>query len=231
MPLPPELAEFLPEFQSEVREQLRQLENGLLTIEDEVNNQELLKQLMCSIHTIKGSARMMGFMHIGTLAHTMEDVMTLFKGDQMLSTPATVDVLLAGIDLIRSMVGQDPDAEIDISNLVEQLRAVEVAVVSEALLTSAEPSRPADPSTASSETSDQMRVSAARLDELLRLMGELVLIGSGLSCYKTRQLRTPIRCAASIACHRPIAMLLKYIKRYITRPKTCAVMWRTLPAN
>jgi len=177
MPLPPELAEFLPEFQSEVREQLRQLENGLLTIEDEVNNQELLKQLMRSIHTIKGSARMMGFMHIGTLAHAMEDVMILFKGDQMLSTPATVDVLLAGIDLIRLMVGQDSDAEIDISNLVEQLRAVEVAVVSEALLTSAEPSRPPDPSTASSEASDQMRVSAARLDELLRLMGELVLIG------------------------------------------------------
>ncbi len=74
-----DLAEFWPEFEAEVRDNLRRLEEGLLQLDEETADSEALYDLMRAAHTIKGAARLMAQERIADLAarieHALRDVL------------------------------------------------------------------------------------------------------------------------------------------------------------
>ncbi|MBI2939974.1 MAG: Hpt domain-containing protein [Chloroflexi bacterium] len=95
---------FLPEFQAEASEQLEKLTTGILAIEADPTNRERIQELFRAAHTIKGSARMLGFSQIGELAHRLEDVLHAIRDDRLAITPRLCDLLLEATDALDALV-------------------------------------------------------------------------------------------------------------------------------
>ena len=62
-------------FIEEVTEALQDLNQILLGLEDSKDDPESLNEAFRLVHTIKGTAKILGFGEIGELAHTIEDVL------------------------------------------------------------------------------------------------------------------------------------------------------------
>mgnify|MGYP005836333631 CR=1 FL=1 len=192
MPLPDELAEFLPDFQNEARQNLRRLENGMLMFENQSYDRDILDDLLRAAHTIKGSARMMGYDHVSTLAHAIEDVLVLFQADRLVPNSANIDVLLNGLDSVRQIVELPPGTPVEIGPVLEELQGLTNLDRDDLSAAAVRPSTTKMPTGLAAEVrtppptmnllsapitgEDWVRVSTAKLDELLRLMGELVLV-------------------------------------------------------
>ena len=77
---------------------------------------ELIAEIFREVHTLKGSAAVVGFADVGTYAHTVEDKLGLLRSGLVEPTPAIVDALLVAVDrlgvMIWASVGDEPvDAE------------------------------------------------------------------------------------------------------------------------
>ncbi|HNO11162.1 MAG TPA: Hpt domain-containing protein, partial [bacterium] len=64
-----ELKEMMSIFKVESEEHLKNLNKGLLKLEETPNSRELIDELFRTAHSIKGSARMMGFQKIEGVSH------------------------------------------------------------------------------------------------------------------------------------------------------------------
>ena len=67
-------------FIEESREQLEQFNEALLTLEGDRTRSEEMNEAFRLVHTIKGTANLLGFDAMGDLAHAMEDVMDGIRG-------------------------------------------------------------------------------------------------------------------------------------------------------
>ncbi len=104
--------EFLQTFRAEAEEHLQNLSQGLMTLEGNPGDQELLKKMFREAHTLKGAAGMMGFNDIKDLAHSAEDIMSAVQNGQVSLNKSVTDLLLETLDLIDEML---PDAETGIT--------------------------------------------------------------------------------------------------------------------
>jgi two-component system chemotaxis sensor kinase CheA len=87
-------------FREEVDTHLLRLQQGVVALEQNPANAELLKEVFRSAHTIKGSARMMGFREIVDVTHAMESVLGAMRDAQLRLTSEISDLLFEGIDAI-----------------------------------------------------------------------------------------------------------------------------------
>jgi len=60
---------FIGKFQAEAQDLLQRLNEGVITLESDPENRELIDQMMRDAHTIKGSSRMVGLIEISDVAH------------------------------------------------------------------------------------------------------------------------------------------------------------------
>jgi len=104
-----DLSDLLPEFLSEAKEHLEALERGLLQLElaggDEFQK-KTINGLFRNAHTIKGSARVMGFEAVNRLAHAMEDVLGEHRDEGRNPDSAVIDRLLRAADRLRQLLGE-----------------------------------------------------------------------------------------------------------------------------
>ena len=70
-----ELDEILNIFQQEGGEILQSMDKSLFALEKDPKNQDVLIQLARDAHSLKGSARMLGFESIQKIAHKIEDIL------------------------------------------------------------------------------------------------------------------------------------------------------------
>jgi two-component system chemotaxis sensor kinase CheA len=121
-----DMERYLAVFLEEVEEHLQNLEEGLVSLERDPQNQELVQALFRSFHTIKGSSGSMGFVRLSGLAHTLENVLDRVRNKELEVTPSLVDLLLKGVDMIRefkegiAQTSQEP--ELDITELEAHLK-------------------------------------------------------------------------------------------------------------
>ncbi|MEI8165140.1 MAG: Hpt domain-containing protein, partial [Chloroflexales bacterium] len=98
-----DLTSFYNQFREETTENIRVLGDGLLTLEgaeDEAVRRAAIDRIFRAMHTIKGSARMLGFEAVGRLAHALESLLgELRQGQRSLDRPLA-DALLAAGDAI-----------------------------------------------------------------------------------------------------------------------------------
>ena len=94
-------------FRLEADGQARILTDGLLAFERGSGSAATAEALMRAAHSIKGAAAIVGLDVVVQLAHAMEDAFIAAQHGRLPLTPARVDVLLAGVDLIVQVV--DPD--------------------------------------------------------------------------------------------------------------------------
>lgn len=118
-------------FKLEAEAHCAALNEGLLALERSPGDTGVVEPLMRAAHSIKGAARIVGLDVIVSLAHAMEDCFLAAKGGKESLSPARVDQLLRGVDVL-SEIRSLPDAELEswtrsrsdqVAALVAELRA------------------------------------------------------------------------------------------------------------
>ncbi|MBN1846715.1 MAG: Hpt domain-containing protein, partial [Sedimentisphaerales bacterium] len=118
--------ELIASFVEEAQETLADIENDFLAIEEQADHpdHDLINKVFRGIHSMKGSAGFLGLKSIGTLAHEMENVLNLIRGQELKPTSPVVDALLRGADALRTMMGNIHSSnEFDVSGHIQLLQA------------------------------------------------------------------------------------------------------------
>ena len=99
-----ELNEILNIFQQESAEIISSMDEKLLALEKDNKNKELAMHLFRDAHSLKGSARMLGFENIQNLAHKIEDVISLIKEDKLIITSKITDTISECLEFIQMLI-------------------------------------------------------------------------------------------------------------------------------
>jgi two-component system, chemotaxis family, sensor kinase CheA len=100
--------EFISYFRDEAEELLQQIDADLLKLEEFVQtgetDPEIVNSLFRALHTVKGSAGMLGFTDVQGLAHKLENLCDLLRKDRMPLSESALDILFSGRDLLTELV-------------------------------------------------------------------------------------------------------------------------------
>ncbi|MDQ2681144.1 MAG: chemotaxis protein CheA [Candidatus Eremiobacteraeota bacterium] len=101
-------SEFVSYFRDETEELLQQIDSDLLRLEDFVDSggvdAEIIASLFRALHTVKGSAGMLQFSDVQTLAHKLENLCDLLRKERMPLSEGCVDILFSGRDFLTDLV-------------------------------------------------------------------------------------------------------------------------------
>jgi two-component system chemotaxis sensor kinase CheA len=187
-----DLTAFHTQFRDETSEHVRALNDALMAIEsqiDEAQRRAELDRAFRAVHTIKGSARMLGFEPIARLAHALEHVLDEVRQGKRIPERSLIDLLLRGGDLIMQLTSEVPHlSAATLAQLPELLQALGDTTTPAAAATSPLPPLPAPATSSATETPvatppdtaspsrtgrQTVRVRVDRLDRLFNLAGEL----------------------------------------------------------
>jgi len=116
--------DILAAFIEDTREHLTGIEESLLDMEQAGADadQEMVNTVFRAAHSIKGGAGFLGLDKVRDLAHRLENVLHMMRTGEMVPGPETVSPLLAGFDLLRTLVDAAKDGNgLDITGALESL--------------------------------------------------------------------------------------------------------------
>jgi chemotaxis protein histidine kinase CheA len=119
------LAAFMGEFKAEANDHLEKLDSGLLQLERDPNNHQLVRQLFLSMHTIKGGASMLELKVLKNLTHAFEDVLARLRDQNESCDSNTATLLLKALDMVRQIIETDPamqNASFEVETMTSHLR-------------------------------------------------------------------------------------------------------------
>jgi len=192
-----ETRELLDGFVVESRENLELAQRKLLALETGADS-ETLNELFRAIHTVKGAAGFFQLTVLGGLAHVGESLMSKVRDGDIPVTAPLVDLLLKTTDSLLAMLAvPDLGQGCDVSELKAALQEalgttppsvdlpaaapepiltdLVVAEIASALAVPALPSAPPVAATAPAAAPTTIRIGVDVLDQLLELIGEVVL--------------------------------------------------------
>jgi len=200
-----DLEEFHAAFFEEVSEHLTGLEDGLLQLESRPEDAELIHGIFRAAHSIKGTGGALGFTEVAGFTHHVETVLDQMRQRQLSTTSERIELLLKATDALSCLIDSAKDGSAvpeNLDEIVDSLRrqidpnaqplaqtTVAVDEECDGLIMFDEETLPAVPAAAaasSSETSkgkaanhnESIRVSVAKVEELINLVGELVIANS-----------------------------------------------------
>jgi two-component system, chemotaxis family, sensor kinase CheA len=109
-------------FLVESQEGLDHAEQSLLAIESGAADPELLNEIFRVVHTMKGNASSLEFQELGGFAHVVEDLLDTVRSQQSVMTQETVTLLLAAIDVLRSLVAASASGDAALSDHQRELK-------------------------------------------------------------------------------------------------------------
>lgn len=197
-----DLTQFKDFFINDVEEKIQNLNEGLLKIENNTAEENSLDEMMRFAHSIKGASATMGYNHLVTLTHIMEDVFDYARHGKLQLDESLISQLFTALDKIKQSVEQikKNNTEIDFSDFSEELKK-NTGVATESPTEKknnerqkverpkVEPPKlePKNPDTIKKETSptvtfttkseglDFIKVKVTKLDNLMNLTEELLL--------------------------------------------------------
>ena len=120
--------DLIVEFLTETNEGLQELDNDLITLEQNPNDKNLISKIFRLMHTIKGTCGFLGLPRLETVAHRAENVMGRFRDGNLEVTPAYVSLILESLDRVRFLLGHieanGTEPEGSDAELIEKLDAV-----------------------------------------------------------------------------------------------------------
>jgi two-component system chemotaxis sensor kinase CheA len=104
-------------FSAESAELLEEMESGLLTLEGAPNDQEAINAVFRAVHTIKGSAGIVGLDAVEGFAHTVENVLDSVREGTLAVQEELVALLLQSRDHLATLIpvlirDEEPSAEL-----------------------------------------------------------------------------------------------------------------------
>lgn len=104
-------------FRQEARELLEQLEQGLLDLEQNPGDADLVNSVFRALHTIKGSGAMFGFTDVAAFVHEFETAFDKVRKGLSPITPELVAVALDAKDHVHHLI-ETPDATTDAGDAI-----------------------------------------------------------------------------------------------------------------
>ncbi len=166
-------------FREESNEILEDFEKAVLELESDTGNNELLNRAFRDLHTLKGSAGMLGLELLENFAHEAENVFSEIRSGRSEITSEIIQWSLDAVDILYRLVN---DAFSD-TGAGEELQADVEELISEAELDLEEQKT-------ASRTVEQhqgkrgarsIKVKTERLEDLLKLVGEMVALQLNLA--------------------------------------------------
>lgn len=111
-------------FRQEARELLEQLEAGLLDLEQDPGNADLINSAFRALHTIKGSGAMFGFTEVARFVHEFETAFDRVRKGTSAVTAALVGVALDAKDHVHRLIEDPGQAEADGADILDRLRHI-----------------------------------------------------------------------------------------------------------
>lgn len=115
------MEEFLESFINEAQELIAQLEKDLLNLEKKPRDKELINSVFRTVHTLKGSSGMLGFIDIQNFAHEFENIFDKIRKEELKVTPNLIDITSKGIDIFLSLLKKE-DVSPQIQKVVAMLK-------------------------------------------------------------------------------------------------------------
>jgi len=206
--MPDEMEEIIAEFITESEETLDRIDPLFVELEQKGEDKEMLNQIFRSVHTIKGAAGFLGFQPMVDVAHNAESIMKKLREGEIRMSKQLMDVVLKSVDMLRLLlkhVKQKDGVTENTAPLVSDLKtALENATAaagtpaaataaqgiepvkpamqtSELRAASSEPaSAPLEPQAAEKEALQTLRVDVSKIDKVMDLTGEVVLVRNRL---------------------------------------------------
>ena len=182
--------ELLSIYLEDARLHLESLDHTLLALERDGVDAETIAQALGPLHTLKGNSGMMGFAQVKDYVHALEDALAHVREGALAAAPELFDTLFAGATALRDAVEQAGHAgheTRDLSLELEALRRLSAAPVPAPEKAAPVPAAPAPdkaqgrraeddrPAAGYTARSNMVRVDFAQLDNLLNLVGELII--------------------------------------------------------
>jgi len=146
----------------------------------------LVTSMLGSLHTFKGNAGMMGLTTLQRFLHELEGVLKFGASGSLTFSVPLFDALFSSVNALRACLAKlllDPQAQLDLS--AEQMLLEYLASGTAVQEVAAFPERGEDYAYLT-QRSDTLKVKFAKLDELLNLVGELVIQRTTLSTLESR---------------------------------------------
>lgn len=183
-----DIRRFIQRFVEEAADHLPRLREGISALEQGHADREQINELFRAAHTLKGSSRMLKLAPITALAHSTEELLSALRDGSLTASPTVTSLLNQAVDglsdfvsrLAQGATGDDlPAADEALCNALEQ-----AALQTHPLPSTPAPPPPVTPSAPSTSTtlttenelrlSETVRVRLDRLDDVIRLMGEVL---------------------------------------------------------
>ena len=120
--------QYMDMFLDESHEHLQSLNDGLLSLEDNMEDTSVVNEIFRNAHTLKGMSATMGFNKIAELTHEMEDVLDLIRKEQLKLNEDIIDTLFKCVDSLGQMIDSVGNGEaedvVDVSDLVKKLSSI-----------------------------------------------------------------------------------------------------------
>ena len=196
----------LPRFRETTADRVEKISAALLELERGAATAEVAEELARELHTLKGEARMMGFVGISSVVHAAEDLLKALPTER---PGERLDALLKACDAIVPMLDAPADGVDAAGKLAEALRALiggasplapdDPVTAAEAPAAEAPAEKPpaggehepvrAEPATPElgAKPVSSIRIDVDRLDEIAALAGD-VLVEGARSIRRSREL-------------------------------------------
>jgi len=167
--------EYREMFMAEALEYYDSMSRHLSELERNTDAGPALNELFRLMHNLKANARSMGFTDLGEVAHNLETLFGLIRDKQRTFSGALAKVVFMGVDALGTMiraVGASqplPDATALLENLDRLVRG------EEPILDDEEEAESEAEAGKKMELSDLVYIQVKKLDNLLNLVGELVI--------------------------------------------------------
>ncbi len=109
--VPDEFDDILNIFQAESTELLRKLGDYAITLEQDTEKTEVLSLMFQTLHSLKGSARMLGFTELQDIAHHLEDILTLLKTKKRTIDSKLFELFYSSFDILQTGINACVEAK------------------------------------------------------------------------------------------------------------------------
>jgi two-component system chemotaxis sensor kinase CheA len=171
-------------FLEETTPMLEEIEELILTLEEDPSNQQALNTYFRLLHTIKGTSACLGLDVISKFSHAYEDFITSIKDGKHPLENSSIDVLLKGLDYLKQMYQYTSEAMIIPFSLEESISIFDQAKLQEAAKSPT--SKAMDEEAGGSvdgmvhkekkEKDEKLNVSIRMLEEFMEQSGELTVL-------------------------------------------------------
>ncbi|MEH2172783.1 chemotaxis protein CheA [Nostoc sp.] len=237
-----EINDDIEAFLIESYENLNQIEQDIICLDKVSEQGEAVVRIYRSLHTIKGNCGFLPFPKLESLAHTGENLLSSLRDRQLAITPKIINTLLQILDGIRQILSQieatrhegDRDYSALITTLT-QLQFTEQATIASAvnpqgLQTNIDTTyflhEFPEISTLTASESSQIRVNVNLLDQVMNLVGELVLTRNQVIGFSNK-----FKDSSFTATCQHLSLLTSQLQEEIvkTRLQSISTIWQKFP--